>query len=230
MISKIKKYFIYVLSFLCLISIFLASAVMIDVKATTNSEIISLIDGAWCRAEEEFSGLKFGATVNMEKFSTLRENNSGTTFTVGMAIVPTSYIEGNDYTLNGITENGTRTIQQKDVESMPNTKTGELEFFGTMTKIKDANYTRNFSAIAYIKADKLTTDFTEFDGSYYQYASYSVDKNSRSVYQVAKADMKDDAFGENEEFVQNIIKEYVDSVADIEIKEGNASMLNDIPN
>ena len=142
-----------------------------------------LIDGAAVRLVKDDAGLRFIAVTGRDYLDFFK--GEGKTVTQGIIIAPTDYITG-DFTVEALgSESKYLEIEALKYVNDPEAD-GYYKYTGVIVDINTFNYTRDFSAIAYIK---VVDDETQ-EATYY-YSDYNEKVNSRNVADVARAALYD---------------------------------------
>ena len=211
--------------------------------ANADTRIITINDTASCKIDQtlENSGLRFTANIDKEPFENLYSNYD--TVEAGIIIVPTDFVEkAGGHTLDKLTT--LSELQGKTYYQItPDYRLigDSYEFDVSIKTIKDFNYNRDFTGVAFIKitdSDAQTIEgFAEFGGAYYQYS----DAHSTNVYDVAysayedrrttpdeeyKVDLGGGVYGKLDVEEYDIIKNYLDGVAVISDNDGRFSIAN----
>lgn len=143
-----------------------------------------LYDGAAVRFSYP-TGLRFIATLNGDFLESIKEKEQGRAVTFGMLIAPTDHIaetdgiftvealEGLEHSRNYLLIPAENLISGGEAE-------GYYTFSGVLSEIKEENYTRSFSARAYVMAEDGNGSRT------FYYSSFDPVLNSRSIASVAK--------------------------------------------
>ena len=213
--KNMKKSFMFALALLGVAVAGTSAGLIVPEKANAEVAPFEMIAGASIRVQvskteegeemvsEATTGMRFHARITKTALQGLY--NQYDSVSAGMIVIPTDYIaaaggytfdELSSYSLLDGVEYSTITKNFKEVGG-----TDYLEYYSTITQIQDANFSRSFSAIGFIKVEDadaadlalLAADdnFVEFDGAYYWYTAYSENNNSRCVYDVAFAEYND---------------------------------------
>ena len=147
---------------------------------------LSLVDGASIRLSSP-TGLRFTAVLGAAYLESFM--GEGKTVTYGIIIAPKDYVdEAGEFTveaLDALDEKRTNYIEIEAAKCTNNPEAdGSYVFTGVITNIKDYNYERDFSAIAYVKV-------VENGEATYYYSEYDESVNSRSVAYVAEKAYED---------------------------------------
>ena len=152
-----------------------------------------MADGAAVRVTSDMatSGIRFEAKISTEDIDMLYEKLSSGEYTdveLVMLIAPTDYLMGGRFNPDWLEENGYTYLEiiykLGDLYGhFPKTEGGYHSFFGSIVKLKESNYGRNFSGLGYVKIYKD-------GGEDVVYASYNP-TNSRSASYVANAAIND---------------------------------------
>ncbi len=152
--------------------------------------------GYSARLTEGTSGLRFTSTISkavIDRVTALAD--AGTTLSYGTLIAPTASISAGAFTIDALNVAGkvagTDYVDVAANEGLTFDAAGNAKINAAIIKIKTANYTKSFSAIAYIKA-------TINGQTVYFYGAYDEAKNQSSIANVATlalADVKEAAEG-----------------------------------
>lgn len=142
-----------------------------------------LVDGAAVRLVKDDAGLRFIAVTGKAYLDSFK--GEGKTVTQGIIIAPTDYITG-DFTIEALGDES-KYLEIEALKYVNNPEAdGYYKYTGVIVDINTFNYTRDFSAIAYIK---VVDDETQ-EATYY-YSDYNEKVNSRNVADVARAALYD---------------------------------------
>ncbi|MDY6024113.1 MAG: hypothetical protein SPJ19_04865, partial [Candidatus Borkfalkiaceae bacterium] len=170
-------------------------------------KVVSMAYGAGirCGGDITTSGLRFSIAASKEKYETVMNSlKEGTTAEFGILIIPEDYQKtyGSFTVENLFGENAKYHLAERNPDgslknydgTLPqiinfvtnglylNEKTGNYEYFGSITGILDSNLTRKFVGVGFVKyTDGETAQYALLD-----YADGNIVNNTRSVYQVAK--------------------------------------------
>ena len=147
---------------------------------------LSLLDGASIRLSSP-TGLRFTAILGAAYLESFM--GEGKTVSYGIIIAPKDYVdEAGEFTVEALADLAEGRINYIEIEAQKCTNNPEADgsyvFTGVITNIKDYNYERDFSAIAYVKV-------VENDEATYYYSEYDESVNSRSVAYVAEKAYED---------------------------------------
>ena len=157
--------------------------------APANIFGINMMSGAAVRMANP-TGLRFTAMLGADYLNALV--GDATDYSFGIIIAPTDYVaEANGtFTVESLKalsyEVAYKEIKAEKLQNDP-TADGCYVFTGTLVNVQEANYTRDFSAIAYVKV-----------GDTYYYSNYNEADNSRNIAEVAESACKDTATEQNE--------------------------------
>ncbi|MBR7098414.1 MAG: hypothetical protein IKC59_03280, partial [Clostridia bacterium] len=155
---------------------------------------IQLYDGASVRLDLP-TGLRFTALLGNDFLKTFAD---GATF--GIIIAPTDYIdqtENKEFTVAALDALGMSTDAYVKIPAISwggGEEAGYYEFTGVLANVKDYNYTRAFSARAYI----------EVDGEIVYYSAYDSKLNSRTIAAVGEAAYNDTKTTQDDEYQYEI--------------------------
>ena len=150
---------------------------------------LNMVSGAAVRMANP-TGLRFTAVIGADYLNALV--GDATDYSYGIIIAPTDYIaEANGvFTVEALKalsyEVAYKEIKAEKLQNDP-TADGCYVFTGTLVNVQEANYNRDFSAIAYVKV-----------GDTYYYSSYSEELNSRNIAEVASNACADTSAEQNE--------------------------------
>ncbi len=190
-----------ILSIALLVALLFSLATVFSVTAeeagepTAPAADIAPLSGAAIRVGEsaETSGLRFAFTVNRAWFDALEGE-----VTVGALIAPTDYLTV-EFTKEAL---DAAEITYLDIvtDGKWNAETTETDycFYASIVDLKDANYARAFTAVAYVTTSEGTV--------------YSARTESRSVYEVARKFAASADFATSSPAKQERVKSYIDSV------------------
>ena len=158
-----------------------------------------LYDGASVRLNTP-TGLRFTAILGGAYLNAVKAANAGKDVTFGIMIAPTDYVEeaNGEFTaaaLDALSHTTAYVMIPANTLISGGEEAGYYEFSGVLANIKDYNYTREFSARAYVAVD----------GEIVSYSAYDSAKNSRSVAYVAEMAYGDTATELSEEYAYEII-------------------------
>ncbi len=159
---------------------------------------VSLRDGASIRMDGEHSGIRFEAEIGSALLALLDEN--GFDYEVGVIITPTDLIAG-EFTLEGLVGIKHQILTSSGVSLREEGNRSVL--YASLIDILAQNYARAFSARAFVKIAA--------DEEIVVYSGYEAAKNSRSIYEVAKAAYADIPYGYTDEQLA-IVRGYIDGV------------------
>ena len=150
---------------------------------------LNMVSGAAVRMANP-TGLRFTAVIGADYLNALV--GDATDYSYGIIIAPTDYIaEANGVFTVEALKALSYTVSYKEIkaEKLQNDPTADgcYVFTGTLVNVQEANYTRDFSAIAYVKV-----------GDTYYYSSYSEELNSRNIAEVASNACADTSAEQNE--------------------------------
>ena len=94
-------------------------------------------------------------------------------------------------------------------------------YYASLVDILAQNYTRAFSAVSYIEISLDGEDAIRV------YSAYSEEKNSRSVYEVAKAAYADTEYGYTEAQL-SIVKSFIDGVLVLSTADGSIVRIDEV--
>ena len=157
--------------------------------APANIFGINMVSGAAVRMANP-TGLRFTAMLGADYLNALV--GDATDYSFGIIIAPTDYIaEANGvFTVEALKalsyEVAYKEIKAEKLQNDP-TADGCYVFTGTLVNVQEANYNRDFSAIAYVKV-----------GDTYYYSSYNEADNSRNIAEVAESACNDTATEQSE--------------------------------
>ena len=157
--------------------------------APANIFGINMVSGAAVRMANP-TGLRFTAMLGADYLNALV--GDATDYSFGIIIAPTDYIaEANGtFTVEAL-KALSYTVSYKEIkaEKLQNDPTADgcYVFTGTLVNVQEANYNRDFSAIAYVKV-----------GDTYYYSSYNEADNSRNIAEVAESACNDTATEQSE--------------------------------
>lgn len=224
----VKISLIFVFTLLCMLAT-TVGLVTVSANKTVLAEgnaLIYMTEGASIKVDNfEESGIRFQANINKNQYDILKETY-GDKLSVGMIIVPTDYVvKASGTTFNDLSKLGVN-IGYQEAESLI-TKGSIYQFNVRLYQIKDANYARKFSAIAYVKIDSKDeiAGYTPYENAQYMYSEYQEDLNARSIYDVAKVAIGKVSSGELNFSQTNIdvTKSYLNSVLDLVNNDGTVS-------
>lgn len=174
---------------------------------------ISMEDGAAVRITSDLntSGIRFQTNISKAGIAELRsklEDGTYASVTFGTLIVPTSYLMGGQFTHAWLAANGLEPLDivstagfyrdgNSITEVWPKETADSVSFFGSIVKLKEANYSRYFSGIGYIMIETSEGEVI------YIYASYN-SANSRSAAFVAQAAISDRSANKVDEYQYKI--------------------------
>ena len=166
---------------------------------------ISLVDGASIRLADP-TGLRFTAVLGAAYLESFM--GEGKTVSYGIIIAPKDYVdEAGEFTveaLNDLDEKRVNFIEINAAKCVNDPEAdGSYVFTGVITNIKDHNYDRDFSAIAYVKV-------VENGEATYYYSEYDASVNSRSVAYVAEKAYED---------TKSVADDYYKYALDIDVEE-----------
>ena len=159
-----------------------------------------LYDGASVRLNTP-TGLRFTAILGGAYLNAVKAANAGKNVTFGIIIAPTDYVEeaNGEFTVAALEAlsytSATYVMIPANTLMAGGEDAGYYEFSGVLANIKDYNYTREFSARAYVAVD----------GEIVSYSAYDSAKNSRSVAYVAEKAYGDTATEQSEGYAYEII-------------------------
>ena len=213
-----------------------------EVSADTTTPIIALEEGASARMVKtdgetnKGSGIRFMANLDRAQWQALLSENDEADISAGIILVPTDYI----------TKAGGHTHEKLDKlnkdyvdEAYTEAEIGEeTQYAVSLINLLDANYTRDFSGVAYLKSNVEIEGFTAYNGVYYLYASYNETDNSRNIYEVAHAAYNDRVSTKDEKHTvevdakyspydqtkREILQSFIDGVVDLK-KNGDGDIL-----
>ena len=145
---------------------------------------VELQDGASIRISDP-TGIRFETKVDEIVINELR--SSGAPFRVGTLIVPTDRLNGivpSNFTKQTLTSVGIPFLDITTDFDGVQPEGGYYIFHAVIANVLPENMTRAFSAVSYISV-------TENGETTYYYGSYDPEKNSRSIWEVAKAAFTD---------------------------------------
>lgn len=241
MTKSIKNALLTILLALALIFTFTGTAMINTAKA--DAGIITVNNSASCKVGDglENSGLKFTAKIEKQAFLTLY--NTYDSVDAGMIIVPNDYVaKAGGYTFDKLSALSELLGKTYSVITSDYATDGDYYIFdASIETIKDYNYNRDFTAVAFIKiADSDASSeegFTAFDGAYYTYSNV----HTADVYEVAYSAFEDRSTVQNSEYPVDlggglygkldseeygIIKNYLDGVVVVENNGGVLSIAN----
>ena len=169
-----------------------AGDVAIPANCTVTPAILvgaNMVNGAAVRMANP-TGLRFTAVIGADYLNALV--GDATDYSYGIIIAPTDYVaEANGvFTVEALKalsyEVSYKEIKAEKLQNDP-TADGCYVFTGTLVNVQEANYNRDFSAIAYVKV-----------GDTYYYSSYNEADNSRNIAEVAESACNDTATEQNE--------------------------------
>ena len=216
--KKIKSLLLTSLSLAVVSAAGVGAATVNEVSASAQeaTTVVSRINGASARvASADDSGLRFKAEIDRVQYNALAAEND---VVVGMIIVPADYVTAaGGYTHEALieeyTEDGIIDVSYTEEEI------GDYEVYAaSIVNIKDANYTRDFVGIAYVKV-----------GETYSYAAYDEENHSRSVFEVASKAYNDrNEEGESKYTADQLgyMENYMNGVADVKNEDGVLSIAN----
>lgn len=245
-----KKYVMLALALLGAAVVGTSASLVAPEKANAEAAPFEMITGASIRVQvsendegnevvsEATTGMRFHARIAKTTLQDLYAKYDNVS--AGMIIVPTDYIAAaGGYTFDELSvfsllEGATYSTITKDFKEVGT----DLEYYSTITQIQEANFSRSFSAVGFIKVEEADesdieileadANFVEFDGAYYWYTAYSENNNSRCVYDVAFAayndrkeanegeytkELQDGTFAKLSQAQMNKAKKYLDAVA-----------------
>lgn len=140
---------------------------------------VTLDNGASVRMDEP-TGLRFTGSLVKHYVDGLKTKTN--TVTMGMLITPTDYLKGNslEFTKEALDDcEAIEGVKYLDIDAQKIVEEGPRYIVNcAIVEIDEDNYTREFSAILYVKV-------TEGDDVTYIYSEYDEENNSRSVAGVA---------------------------------------------
>ena len=141
----------------------------------------SMVNGAAVRLDDP-TGIRFTAVLGGAYLNAIKGDKDAT---FGIIIAPTDYVnEAGEFTVEALDDLGLDTpayvVVPAELIYSGSEDMGYYEFRGTLGDIRDYNYDRSFSAIAYV----------EIDGEYI-YSAYDAENNSRSIAYVAQKAYED---------------------------------------
>lgn len=241
MTKSIKNVLLTILLAFALVFTFAGTAMINTAKA--NASIITVEESASCKVGDglENSGLKFTAKIEKQAFLTLY--NTYDSVDAGMIIVPNDYVaKAGGYTFDKLS--ALSELEGKTYSVITNDYAMDGDYYtfdASIETIKDYNYNRDFTAVAFIKiADSDASSeegFTAFDGAYYTYSNI----HSADVYEVAYSAFEDRSTVQNDDYPvalggglygkldaeeYGIIKNYLDGVVVVENNGGVLSIAN----
>ena len=154
---------------------------------------VRIVEGAAVRLSNP-TGLRFSACIEKAYVDGLKSTYGADNVTMGMLIVPTSYLTDNSLSFTKAALDGCEAITgvkclEMDVEGY--IEAGEDYTFNcVIANVKSSHYTMAFSAITYVKVN----------GSIYAYSSYNATYNSRSISSVATAALNDYSSSQHDEY------------------------------
>ena len=157
-----------------------------------------LLDGAAVRLDNP-TGLRFKAVLGGAFLNSIKSANEGKEVTYGIIITPEDYITeaGGEFTIEALSKLNYETDYLEinaDKLLDGGDDAGYYLFSGVIYDIDEGNYTREFSARAYVKVDDGNGNVT------YYYSAYDSDVNSRSIAEVAKAAYEDTNNSETDKY------------------------------
>lgn len=165
------------------------------VKQAAISVDINMEFGAAVRIKNDLdtSGIRFRTNISEESLKSMQkmiEDGKYSSISFGTLIIPTEYLVGGRFTHEWLDKNDKTYLDiesSSTLEDYANTfagnKNGYYYFYGSIVKMLDANYSRAFSGIGYIK-------FVKGEDVEYVYAPYD-STNSRTAEFVARAAISD---------------------------------------
>ncbi len=162
-----------------------AAGVKVDIQMATGAAVRVTSNMAT-------SGIRFEAKIATEDVEALYTKLSSGAYKavdLGVLITPTDYLMGGQFTMDWLDKNGYAylnfTYQLAEIyNDFPKTEGGYSSFFGSIVKLNESNYDRNFSGVAYVKVTEAN------DNVFYIYANYNP-VNSRSASYIANAAIND---------------------------------------
>ena len=169
-----------------------AGDVAIPANCTVTPAILvgaNMVGGAAVRMANP-TGLRFTAVIGADYLNALV--GDATDYSYGIIIAPTDYVaEANGVFTVEALKALSYTVSYKEIkaEKLQNDPSADgcYVFTGTLVNVQEANYNRDFSAIAYVKV-----------GDTYYYSSYSEELNSRNIAEVASNACADTSAEQNE--------------------------------
>ena len=215
---------------------------------TVVAETVSMAHGASVRYGGELtnSGLRFQMVASQANYEGLAKKlPNGATVEYGILIIPADYQTTHGaFTVQNLFGASAKyhLAERNDDGSLKayggtlpqimnfwtnelylNEETGNYEYFGSITGVKDANLTRKFVGVGVVKYS--------FDGkveyAVVEYANNDITNNTRSIYQVAKLAAQSDKVSDNaKKWIQT---HYIDKVENVvtELSGKKLSILGD---
>ena len=162
-----------------------------------------MMDGASVRLDNP-TGLRFRAVLGGDFLNLIMSANEGETVRYGILITPTDYIEkaGGIFTveaLNSLTYSTKYILGYADKLVSGGEADGYYEFTAVLANVKEYNYERAFSAIAFVSVDDGNGNVE------YYYSDYNASVNSRTISAVAKAAYNDISSKNSGEYKYEIV-------------------------
>ena len=209
--KMMKKFLVTSLAAVSLVTVGAGVAAVPANADVATTSMVTRLTGAAARVTTEDSGLRFFAKIDREQYGAAAAAGE---VKVGMIIVPVEYVaEAGGYTHEALIAK--YTAEGIIDVSYDETQVADYELYAaSIINIKDANYTREFTAIPYISVD----------GAYsYGTADVTGEDYVRSVYEVAsKAYVSENETAET----KAVLKGYLDGVVDIKNENGVVSIAN----
>ena len=157
--------------------------------APANIFGINMVSGAAVRMANP-TGLRFTAMLGADYLNALV--GDATDYSFGIIIAPTDYVaEANGVFTVEALKALSYTVSYKEIkaEKLQNDPSADgcYVFTGTLVNVQEANYNRDFSAIAYVKV-----------GDTYYYSNYNEADNARNIAEVASNACADTSAEQNE--------------------------------
>ena len=148
--------------------------------------VLDTVAGAAVRISEP-TGIRFTGYIGKDYLDGLKAEHGDANVKIGMFITPTDYLTENGLSFTKEALDGCGAITGAKYVKIQATTILETEDGAAyrincvLANVKEANYTRNFSAVTYV----------EINGSTYYYSNYFEADNARSIAYVAEAALLD---------------------------------------
>lgn len=139
-------------------------------------------EGASVRLIAEQSGLRFTSDISKEILDYVKDKkDNGTTVSYGTVIAPTDYLTGlNSFTMEALKGAGKTYLDIVAKDGITYNTEGGVTIRAAIVDILEGNYTRDFSAVSYVK-------YTVNGQEVYIYSAFDMEKNTRNIAEVAQA-------------------------------------------
>ena len=172
--------------------------------------VLQTVTGAAVRLNTP-TGLRFTGLVGKGLLDDLKAEYGEGNVKIGMLITPTDYLSANSLAFTkealdgcGALPAGKKYVRIEATTVLESDDGNAYQINCVLSNVREANYTRKFSAITYV----------EINGSTYLYAGYSEENNARSITLVAEAallDLSDTQTGEYQYAVDGKYSPYTEA-------------------